>query len=75
MARLHAGAPRDAVAMGFLRATERPDTVVAGHHDHLLGRGIDLIGRAYWVLIVQAGGRDEAIIGGLIVSDEYFGHP
>jgi hypothetical protein len=67
-----AGARRDQAAMGFLLSTERLSTVVNGHYLHLLGRGIDLSGQATWVGILQAGGRDEAIIGGIIASAEYY---
>ena len=59
--------------MGFLLSTERLSTVVDGHYRHLLGRGIDPSGQGTWVGILQAGGRDEAIIGGIIASEEYYG--
>ena len=72
-AHLRAGMGRDQVAMGFLLSTERLNTVVDGHYQHLLGRGIDPSGQQTWVGILQAGGRDEAIIGGIIASQEYYG--
>jgi len=71
--RIDSGMPRGTVAMGFLLSTERLNTVVAGYYGSLLGRGIDLPGQAYWVGALQAGGRNEAIIGGIIASDEYWG--
>ena len=66
------GADRRRVAMGFLLSTERLSTVVDGHYRHLLGRGIDPVGRAAWVGILQDGGRDEAIVGGIVASEEYW---
>ena len=64
---------RNQVAMGFLLSTEHLTTVVNGYYQHLLGRGIDPSGQRTWVGILQAGGRDEAIIGGIIASAEYYG--
>jgi hypothetical protein len=72
-AQLRAGTGREQVAMGFLLSTERLNTVVDGHYRHLLGRGIDPAGQRTWVGILKAGGRDEAIIGGIIASAEYYG--
>jgi hypothetical protein len=71
-ANLRRGMGRNQVAIGFLLSTERLRTVVDGHYRHLLGRGIDPSGQLYWVRILQAGGRDEAIIGGIIASAEYY---
>jgi Domain of unknown function (DUF4214) len=59
--------------MGFLLSTERLTTVVNGYYVDLLGRGIDPTGQRTWVGILQRGGRDEAIIGGIIASAEYYG--
>jgi hypothetical protein len=70
---LRNGMRRDQVAMGFLLSTERLRTVLDGHYQLLLGRGIDPTGQATWVGILQRGGRDEAIIGGIIASEEYYG--
>jgi hypothetical protein len=70
---LRAGMRRDRVAVGFLLSTERLRTVVDGYYRHLLGRGIDPSGQRTWVGILQRGGRDEAIIGGIIASGEYYG--
>ncbi|MGV8968743.1 MAG: DUF4214 domain-containing protein [Cellulomonas sp.] len=70
---LAGGVGRVPVAMGFLLSSERLNTVVDGHYRHLLGRGIDPSGQQTWVGILQGGGRDEAIIGGIIASDEYYG--
>jgi hypothetical protein len=72
-ANLRAGTRRDQVAIGFLLSTERLTTVVDGYYRHLLGRGIDPSGQRAWVGILQRGGRDEAIIGGIIASAEYYG--
>jgi Domain of unknown function (DUF4214)/Fibronectin type III domain len=71
-AQLRAGKSRSTVAMGFLLSTERLSTVVDGHYRHLLGRGIDPSGLRTWVGILQRGGRDKAIIGGIIASGEYY---
>jgi hypothetical protein len=59
--------------MGFLLSTERLRTVVDSHYRHLLGRGIDPAGQRTWVAVLQTGGRDEAMIGGIIASQEYYG--
>lgn len=59
------------VAMGFLLSTEHLTTVVDSHYQHLLGRGIDPTGARGWVSAIQAGDRVEAIIGGIVASDEY----
>ena len=69
---LAAGASRRQVSMGFLLSTERLNTVVAGYYWELLDRDVDAAGQASWVRILQAGGRDEAIVGGIIASDEYY---
>ncbi|NMR20886.1 DUF4214 domain-containing protein [Cellulomonas fimi] len=71
--RLKGRSGRAEVAMGFLLSTERLNTVVEGHYRHLLGRGLDPSGQRSWVGILQAGGRDEAIIGAIVASEEYFG--
>ena len=59
--------------MGFLLSTEHLNTVVDGYYVNLLGRHTDLTGQRTWVGILQRGGRDEAIIGGIIASAEYYG--
>ncbi|HUX70353.1 MAG TPA: DUF4214 domain-containing protein, partial [Cellulomonadaceae bacterium] len=69
---LRNGASRQDVSMGFLLSTEHLTMVVNGHYQHLLGRDLDPSGQATWVGILQVGGRDETIIGGIIASDEYF---
>ncbi|HMO10390.1 MAG TPA: DUF4214 domain-containing protein, partial [Actinotalea sp.] len=63
--------PRD-VALGFLLSTEYLTTVVGGYYDWLLGRPLDPTGTKTWVGILQKGGRDEWIIGGIVASDEYW---
>lgn len=63
------------VAMGFLLSTEHLTTVVDGYYRDLLDRGIDPTGRAHWVRAIQTGTRTEAIIGGIVSSDEYYGRP
>jgi hypothetical protein len=65
-------ASRGQVALGFLLSTERLTTVVNGYYQWLLGRDLDPSGQATWVAILQAGGRDEAIIGGIVGSQEYW---
>lgn len=71
-AHLRAGMPRARVAMGFLLSTERLNTVVDGYYVLLLGRHTDPSGQRSWVGILQRGGRNEAIIGGIIASQEYY---
>ena len=66
---------RYSVGMGFLISTEHLRTVVDGHYQHLLGRGIDPTGAAGWVSAIQNGHRVEEIIGGIIASDEYYNQP
>jgi hypothetical protein len=66
------GLSRPAVAMGFLLSTEHLSTVIDGYYQYLLGRGLDPTGQATWVGRLQAGGRDEDIIGGIIASEEYW---
>jgi hypothetical protein len=70
---LASGASRSQVARGFLVSTEHLTTVVDGYYVDLLGRHIDPTGRQSWVTAIQGGARVEAIIGGIIASDEYFG--
>jgi len=72
-AQLRRGVRRDRVAIGFLLSTERLSTVVDGYYVRLLGRHTDPSGQRTWVGILQRGGRDEAIIGGIIASAEYYG--
>ncbi len=69
---LRSGLSRTQVGMGFLLSTEHLTTVVDGYYVDLLGRHIDPSGRTTWVGKIQAGDRVEAIIGGIIASDEYF---
>lgn len=64
---------RSSVAQGFLLSDEHLTTVVDGYYVQLLGRHIDLTGRATWVGLLQNGVRLEAIIGSIIASDEYWG--
>ena len=66
------GMSRQQVALGFLLSTEHLTTVVNGYYLTLLHRGIDPSGQATWVGILQAGGRDETIIAGIVASQEYF---
>jgi Bacterial Ig-like domain (group 3)/Domain of unknown function (DUF4214) len=70
--RLSNGSARQQVSMGFLLSTEHLSTVVNGQYVALLHRDLDPIGQATWVRILQAGGRDEAIIAGIVASKEYF---
>jgi len=69
---LSSGMGRGQVAMGFLLSTEHLTTVVDGYYRDLLGRGIDPSGQWSWVTAIQNGTRVEAIIGGIVASDEYF---
>jgi hypothetical protein len=66
------GTPRRQVALGFLLSTEHLTTVVDGYYVSLLGRGIDPTGSRSWVSAIQAGARVEAIIGGIVASEEYY---
>jgi Bacterial Ig-like domain (group 3)/Domain of unknown function (DUF4214) len=70
--RLSNGSSRQQVSMGFLLSTEHLSTVVNDEYVALLHRNLDPIGQATWVRILQAGGRDEAIIAGIVASKEYF---
>lgn len=69
---LATGAGRVPVSMGFLLSTERLTTVVNGYYVHLLGRDLDPSGQQSWVSAIQAGTRTEAIIGGIVASEEYY---
>ncbi len=66
------GLSRAQVAMDFLLSTEHLTAVVDSYYTTLLGRHLDPSGQATWVGILQAGGRDENIIGGIVASDEYW---
>ena len=72
VAGLAGGVSRQTASMGFLLSTEHLGDVVNGYYLSLLGRGIDPTGRSQWVTAVQQGTRVEAIIGGIIASDEYY---
>ena len=73
VAGLAGGVSRQTASMGFLISTEHLGEVVNGYYLNLLGRSIDPTGRSQWVSAVQQGTRVEAIIGGIIASDEYYG--
>lgn len=66
------GPDRYQVSMGFLLSTEHLVTVVDGYYMDLLGRHLDPAGQRGWVGALQAGERDENIIGGIIGSPEYW---
>ena len=68
---LAGGGTRHQVAMGFLTSYEHLTDVVDGHYQHLLGRGIDPDGAHSWVITIQNGARVEAVIAGIVASDEY----
>lgn len=61
------------VALGFLMSTEHLTHVVDGYYQWLLSRSVDPVGRTNWVHAIQTGTRDEAIIGGILASEEYYG--
>ena len=65
------GTSRSQVALGFLFSAEHLSTVIEGHYQHLLGRGLDPTGNQAWVSAIQSGTRVEAAIGGIIASAEY----
>lgn len=60
------------VSLGFLMSSEHLATVVNGHYLTLLDRGLDSGGQSGWVRAIQTGTRLEAVIGGIIASDEYY---
>ena len=66
-----AGTGRVQVAREFLYSTEKLETDVDGYYQWLLRRGLDPVGRDGWVRLIQHGTRVEAIIAGIIASDEY----
>jgi len=70
-ARASGGATRYQIALGFLLSTEHLSTVIDGYYQELLDRGIDPAGQWSWVTAIQYGARVEAIIGGIVASDEY----
>jgi len=59
------------VAMGFLVSYEHLTDVVDAYYRDLLGRGIDPTGNHGWVTAIQRGVRVEAVIAGIVASDEY----
>ena len=73
VAGLASGLSRQQVARGFVLSTERLAAVVDGYYQLLLGRGLDPSGRASWVAAIQRGTRTEAIIAGIVSSEEYWG--
>lgn len=70
---LDSGRTRHQVAVGFVLSTERLSAVVDGYYGLLLGRGLDPSGKATWVTAIQRGARTEAIIAGIVSSQEYWG--
>jgi hypothetical protein len=68
---LAGGASRYQVSMGFLVSYEHLTDVVDAYYWDLLGRGIDPTGNHDWVIAIQRGVRVEAVIAGIIASDEY----
>lgn len=66
------GGSRSQVALGFLLSTEHLATVIDGHYQHLLGRGLDASGKVTWVRAIQNGTRIEVVIAGIIASTEYW---
>lgn len=70
--RTSGAASRGQVALGFLLSNERLTSVVDGYYQWLLGRDLDPSGQRTWVAILQSGGHDESIIGGIVGSEEYW---
>ena len=66
---------RYAVSLGFLMSYEHLSEVVNDQYLALLGRGLDPDGQHGWVRAIQNGYRLEAVIGGIVASDEYFLQP
>jgi len=60
------------VASGFLLSTEHLSTVISGYYTKFLHRPVDAVGLQTWVTAIQAGVRNEVIIGAIVASDEYF---
>jgi len=65
------GASRYQVSMGFLVSYEHLTDVVDAYYWDLLGRGIDPTGNHGWVIAIQGGVRVEAVIAGIVASQEY----
>lgn len=66
------GVTRATIARGILLSGEHLSPIVRGYYQQLLGRDPDPTGEAAWVSALQAGVRDEDIIGGIVASDEYW---
>jgi hypothetical protein len=71
VAALARGSSRYQVSMGFLVSYEHLTDVVDAYYWDLLGRGIDPVGNHGWVTAIQGGVRVEAVIAGIVASDEY----
>ena len=69
---LRRGVSRLSVAMGFLLSTEQLVQEVDTRYRHLLGRPVDASGRASWPAAIQRGHRLEAVVGGIVASQEYY---
>ena len=63
---------RGLVAAGIVYSTEALLPVVDNYFQVILGRPSDPAGALFWVHQIQAGYRDEAIIGFIGVSQEFF---
>lgn len=70
--RLAEGSTRHAVALHFLTSVEHLTTVVDEHYQDLLGRNLDPVGLRTWVYAIKAGMREEAVVGRIIGSAEYY---
>jgi hypothetical protein len=66
------GAPRAFVSATVLQSDERSGIFVESAYQTILGRVSDPLGKAYWVGQLANRVREEALIGLLYGSDEYF---
>lgn len=69
--RLTGDGSRTGVAHDILFSSERLTSLVGGYYSAYLHRSGDTAGVASWVSKLQAGWRDEQVLGGLIASEEY----
>ena len=72
---LVAGATRTQVAAGLLLSTEHLLEVVDRYYRLLLDRSADPDGLHAWVVAIQSGTRVEAVIAGIVASEEYRAAP
>jgi hypothetical protein len=69
---LNGAAGRRAVALQVLTSPEAAQFKVANAYQEVLGRAPDAMGASYWADVLRRGGSDEALLAGLLGSDEFF---